>query len=182
MPRYEIRLSGSGGQGMITAGIILANAAAIYENKNAVQSQSYGPEARGGASKAEVIISDEEVNFPKVTAPDILVALTQEAYDKYSKDLKKGGILIVDNELVPKIDAGGFKVYSLPLLADVTEKLGKAQSLNIAAIGALNAACHVVGGDALLKSVLSMIPKGTEDANKKALEIGAELAEKAKIK
>lgn len=165
---------------MITAGIILANAAAIYENKNSVQSQSYGPEARGGASKAEVIISDEEVNFPKITSPNILIALTQEAYDKYSQDLKKGGVLIVDNELVPNIKAEGFEVYSLPLLAAVTEKLGKAQSLNIAVIGALNAVCHVVGDDALLKSVLSMIPKGTEEANKKALQIGAELAEKAK--
>ena len=94
MSRFEIRLSGSGGQGMITAGIILANAAAIYENKNSVQSQSYGPEARGGASKAEVIISSDEINYPKVTSPDFLVALTQEAYDKYSKDIKDDCLII----------------------------------------------------------------------------------------
>lgn len=178
MSRCEIRLSGSGGQGMITAGIILAAAAAIYENKNAVQSQSYGPEARGGSSKAEVVISDDEINFPKITAPDILVALTQEAYEKYSSDLKKGGTLIVDSTLVPKIKSENVTVHSLPLLETVTGQLGKSLALNIATIGALNAACRVVSEKALMEAVLSMIPKGTEEFNKKALEIGYSLVGK----
>ena len=178
MGRYEIRLSGSGGQGMITAGIIIANAAAIYEHKKSIQSQSYGPEARGGASKAEVIISDEDINFPKVTAPDVLIALTQEAYDKYSKDLKKGGVLITDSHMVTKINTEGFKVYSLPILQTVNEKLGKALSLNIAVLGVLNSACHIISEDALLKSIISMVPKGTEEANKQAFYIGVELVGK----
>src|SRR3990172_8617479 len=95
--QYEVRLSGSGGQGIILGGVILAEAAAIYEKKNAVQSQSYGPEARGGASKADVIISDEEIDYPKALKIDVLLALTQEACNKYIKDLKEGGVLIVDS-------------------------------------------------------------------------------------
>jgi len=102
--RTEIRLGGEGGQGMILAGIILAEAAAIYDGKNVVQSQSYGPEARGGASKAEVIISDEEIDFPEVIQADILIALSQEAYDKHSSDLKTGGLLIIDTENVEAVE------------------------------------------------------------------------------
>src|ERR1035437_4658030 len=100
MSRYELRFSGAGGQGLITAGIIMAKAASIYEGKQAVQSQSYGPEARGGASKAEGIISDEAIDYPKVTQCDELLAMTQVACDKYSHDLKEGGVLLVDSDLV----------------------------------------------------------------------------------
>ncbi len=89
--RYEIRFSGAGGQGLILAGVIMAEAASIYEGIQAVQSQSYGPEARGGASKSEVIISDGPIDYPKATIVDALLALTQEACDKYSHDLKEGG-------------------------------------------------------------------------------------------
>ena len=95
LDRTEIRLAGEGGQGMILAGIILAEAAAIYDNKNAVQTQSYGPEARGGASKSEVIISRGEIDYPEVINADVLVALSQEACDKYSSDLKKDGLLLL---------------------------------------------------------------------------------------
>ena len=98
--RYDIRFSGSGGQGIITAGILLAQAAAIKGGKNAVQSQSYGPEARGGASKAEVIISDDEINYPKIVSPDIVISLTQEAYNKYAVDLKDDAVVIVDTTMV----------------------------------------------------------------------------------
>lgn len=164
---------------MITAGIILANAASIYEGKKAVQSQSYGPEARGGASKAEVIISDVEINFPKVTSPDFLVALTQEAYDKYSVDLKPGGTVIVDGAFVKNVKDGDFKLYSMPVTNTVLERLGKQLGANIATIAAANAIGGFVSKDALLNSVLSMIPKGTEDFNKKAYEIGLELAAEA---
>lgn len=177
MERHEIRLSGSGGQGMITAGIILASAASLYEGKTSVQSQSYGPEARGGASKAEVIISTEEINYPKVMAPDVLVALTQEAADKYVHDLKDNGILIVDSMMVKNPPKGKFKVYEMPIIVSAAEKAGKALVANMVTLSALNTICKLVTPEALEKAVLAMVPKGTEDLNKKALSVGKELAE-----
>src|SRR6185369_12593623 len=113
MSRYELRFSGAGGQGLITAGIIMAKAASIYEGKQAVQSQSYGPEARGGASKSEVIISDGPIDYPKITKCDALLAMTQEAANKYSHDLKEGGVLLIDSDLVKNIPAGNFKMESI---------------------------------------------------------------------
>ncbi len=110
MERYEIRLSGSGGQGLILAGKILAEAAAIYEGLNAVQTQSYGPEARGGASKAEVVISDTEIEYPKAIELDLLLSLTQESCMKYSSDLKEGGILIIDSSFVKDPPEGDYRV------------------------------------------------------------------------
>src|SRR5210317_2115900 len=95
---YEIRLSGAGGQGLILIGKILAEAAAIYDDMNATQSQSYGPEARGGASRSEVIISDEDIDYPKAVNIDLLLALTQESVSKYYGDLKDGGIMLVDED------------------------------------------------------------------------------------
>ncbi|HOP80709.1 MAG TPA: 2-oxoacid:acceptor oxidoreductase family protein, partial [Armatimonadota bacterium] len=112
--RYEIRLSGSGGQGLILAGIILAEAAAIYEGKEAVQTQSYGPESRGGASKSEVVISGSEIDYPKVTSPDLLLAMTQESCTKYLGDLKEGGIAILDSFFVEKWPDNA-NVIALPL-------------------------------------------------------------------
>src|SRR5574337_1061996 len=113
--RYEIRFSGSGGQGMILAGIIMAEAAAIYGDKNAAQSQSYGPESRGGASKAEVIISNQPIDYPKATSIDCMLAMTQEACTKYHKDIKPGGILLVDSEEVKTTPTGDFKLLSFPI-------------------------------------------------------------------
>jgi len=182
MARHEIRLSGSGGQGMITAGIILAMAASLYDGKKSIQSQSYGPEARGGASKAEVIIDDIDINYPKVIAPDILVALTQEAVDKYSKDLKNGGVLIVDDMLVRKLPEGNFTVYKLPIIKTAAERVGKAMVANIVMLSALNTICHLVDSDSLNTAVLSSVPKGTENLNKKALEMGALLVSETTLK
>src|SRR5512138_314017 len=110
--RYEIRFSGAGGQGLILAGVIMAEAASIYDGKQAVQSQSYGPEARGGASKSEVIISEQAIDYPKATVVDALLALTQEAADKYSHDLKKGGMLLIDSDLVQKVPEGEFRTVA----------------------------------------------------------------------
>src|SRR5512138_1613436 len=114
--RYEMRFSGAGGQGLILAGIILAEAAAIHDGKQAVQSQSYGPEARGGASKSEVIISDHPIDYPKATSVDALLALTQEACDKYSGDLKQGGILLLDSDLVKRMPQGNYNVTRIPII------------------------------------------------------------------
>jgi 2-oxoglutarate ferredoxin oxidoreductase subunit gamma len=173
--RYEIRLSGSGGQGIVTAGVILAEAAAIYDDKNATQSQSYGPEARGGASKSEVIISDEEIHFPKATEIDLLLAMTQESCDRYSNDLKSGGILITDSTLVSKTPDGDFTLYPLPITEIARNKLGKIIVANIVALGAIVGISKVVSPQALESAVLARVPRGTENLNKEALNEGIKL-------
>ena len=106
--RYEIRLAGSGGQGLVLAGVILAEAAGIYDGKFVCQTQSYGPAARGGASKAEVVISDAEIDYPKAIRPDVLLAMNQTSLDKYLADLKPGGVLLVDADLVREVPRGFF--------------------------------------------------------------------------
>src|SRR5512136_221743 len=108
--RYEIRFSGAGGQGLILAGVIMAEAASIYQGIQATQSQSYGPEARGGASKSEVIISDGEIDYPKAECLDLQLALTQEAFDKYHEDLRPGGWLVIDSDAVAKVPVGDWRV------------------------------------------------------------------------
>lgn len=173
--RYEIRFSGSGGQGLILAGIILAEAAAIYDNKNALQSQSYGPEARGGASKAEVIISKDEIDYPKAENIDALISLSQEACEKYFDDLKEGGFLIVDKDLVTKVPEGNFRVYSLPFTTTAKYELGREFVANIIAIGATVELTKVVSKESIEKAVIARVPKGTEELNKKALLKGYEL-------
>jgi 2-oxoglutarate ferredoxin oxidoreductase subunit gamma len=170
---YEIRLSGTGGQGLILAGIILAEAA-LHDNKNAVQSQSYGPEARGGASKSEVIISDNEIFYPKVQSPDIFLALSQEACDKYISGVKKGGIVIVDSTVQVNVQRD-FSVYSIPVLYTAEDKLGKPMVANIIALGAIVGITNVVAKESLEKAVLSRVPKGTEELNRKALSEGYNL-------
>ncbi|MBM3189428.1 MAG: 2-oxoacid:ferredoxin oxidoreductase subunit gamma, partial [Chloroflexi bacterium] len=113
MARFEIRLAGTGGQGMILAGLILAEAAVVHDNKNACQTQSYGPEARGGASKSEVVIDDEEIDFPKVIAADVLLAMSQEACDAYYHDLKRDGLLVVDSLHVARVPTS--KAHRVPI-------------------------------------------------------------------
>jgi 2-oxoglutarate ferredoxin oxidoreductase subunit gamma len=177
--RVEIRLSGSGGQGLILGGVILAEAAAIYEKKNAVQSQSYGPEARGGASKADVIISDEEIDYPKALKIDVLLALTQEACNKYIKDLKEGGVLIVDSMMVKNLPNGNYKVYELPITETAKNKVGKVITTNIVALGAVTEITKVVSKEAIQKAVLARVPKMFLQLNKLALEAGFEVAQSA---
>lgn len=174
----EIRLSGSGGQGLILAGIILAEAA-LDDGKNACQSQSYGPEARGGASKAEVIISNEEIDYPKVRECDMLLALTQVACDKYIDTLKKDGILIIDNS-VQKPKRSDVKVVSVPIINTAAEELHKPMVANIVALGAINRIADIVSDESLAEAVLNRVPRGTEELNKKALERGFQLIEKCK--
>ena len=175
MARVDVRLSGSGGQGMITSGAILG-IAAVYDGKNAVQTKSYGPEARGGAARAEVVISDDEITYVKVIDADILVALTQEAADKFTPAVKPGGIVIVDELMVKNVPQGDFKVYVLPIIKSAAEKVGRSLVANIVTLGALNEITNVVSFESLEKAVLSKVPKGTEDMNKKALEVGREIA------
>lgn len=166
----ELRLSGSGGQGLILAGIILADAA-IRDGINAIQTQSYGPEARGGASKAEVLIADEEIDFPKVTTPDLVLALTQEACDKYVASIKEGGIVIVNKGITVPSSINA-KVYELPIMETAKTKVGKGIVANIVALGAIVELTQLVSKENLENAILSRVPKGTEALNRLALTEG----------
>jgi 2-oxoglutarate ferredoxin oxidoreductase subunit gamma len=168
--RMEIRLAGEGGQGMILAGIILAEAAAIYDNKNATQTQSYGPEARGGASKAEVVIAQGEIDHPEVIIADVLVAMSQEACDKYAGNLKKDGLLIVDQERVGRVPSS--RAIKVPITRLAQESSGKSITANVVALGVLVGLTDVVSRQAITQAVAARAPKGTEEMNKSALSAG----------
>ena len=173
--RFEIRMAGEGGQGMILAAIILAEAAAIYDNKNAVQTQSYGPEARGGASKGEVVISQGEIDYPEVINADVLVALSQEACDKYASGLKKNGMLIVDEEKVGRVPTNN--AIKVPITRLAIESTSKAITAYVVALGVLVGLTNVVSRDSIEKAVLARAPKGTEEINRKALLTGFNVAD-----
>ncbi len=172
--KHNFRFSGTGGQGLITAGIILAEAA-LLDGKEAVQSQSYGPEARGGSSKAEVIISDEIIHFGRVTCPDVLLAMSQEAANKYTKDCSKDTVVVTDSLFVQDVPGTYGKRIDLPITHTATEECGKTLFANIVALGAIVALTHCVSDQAIEKAVLNRVPKGTEEANKKALAAGMAL-------
>lgn len=171
--RLEIRLAGSGGQGLILAGIILAEAAGVYDGKFVCQTQSYGPEARGGASKAEVVISDAAIDYPKAIQPDVLLALNQKSLEAFSSDLKPGGLLLVDADLVKEAPAS--RVLALPFTR-IARDLGRAMAANIVALGALIQLTGAVSLESLTAAVLARVPKGTEDLNRRALAAGVAAA------
>ncbi len=175
MERRRIIFSGSGGQGVITAAIIFAEAAVLYEGLNAVQSQSYGPEARGGASRSDVIISDADIHFPKVIQPNILVCLTQEAYDTFSRLLRPGGLLLTDNHYVRqggKVDA---KQVGLDMYRSVMEEIGRPIVFNICMLGAFVQLSQLVKKESIMKVLKTRIPAGTLELNRQALELGVRL-------
>lgn len=173
--KLEIRLSGSGGQGVILASIILADAA-IEEGMNAIQTQSYGPEARGGASKAEVIISRDEIKFPKVSDCEILLSLTQKSYDKYVDSLNKDGILIADESVNVNMDEP-YKIYKLPILDTAQNKLGTHLVANIVSVGVIYALIgeDVISKPAMINSISNRVPPVTVDKNITAFEEGIKL-------
>lgn len=175
LERTEIRLAGEGGQGMILAGIILAEAAAIYDRKNAVQSQSYGPEARGGASKAEVIISDDDIDFPEVMNADILIILSQEAYDKYGGTVKDGGLTVIDTSMVLEMETD--TAVRLPITEIAKETTGRPITANTVALGVLVQLTNVVSKEAISQAVAARAPKGTQEINQAALEAGFAVVE-----
>jgi 2-oxoglutarate ferredoxin oxidoreductase subunit gamma len=170
--RIEIRFTGFGGQGIIKSGIMTAMAACIYSGRHAVQTQSYGPESRGGACKSEVVISDDEIDFPKVTEPDILVAMSQHAYNEYAESVKKGGVIILDSDMVPnekKLE--GVKVFRVPA-TKMAEELGRKIVANVVMLGAFAAITGIVEKEAFRDSIKVNVPKGTEELNLKAFEKG----------
>ncbi len=168
--RFEIRLSGSGGQGMILASVIMAEAIGADSSKNVVQTQSYGPEARGGASKADVVISTHEIFYPKAMELDLLLTMTQESLDKYLPHLKEGGTLIIDNVLVTEIPTDNY--YGLPFTRLAREEAGHVMVANVVALGAIAALTDIVSKEELTKAVVARAPRGTEEKNQKAVEIG----------
>ncbi|MBM4295089.1 MAG: 2-oxoacid:ferredoxin oxidoreductase subunit gamma [Deltaproteobacteria bacterium] len=172
--RYEIRLAGSGGQGLILAGIILAEAAGIYDGKHVCQTQSYGPAARGGASKAEVVISDQEIDYPKAIRPDVLLAMNQKSLDTYIHDLKPGGRLIVDSTFIQEIPLPG--AVAIPFTRIARQELGQEVVANIVALGALAALTKAVSRKSLEAAVLGRVPPHTRELNQKALQAGADAA------
>ncbi len=174
--RYEVRLSGEGGQGLVLAGKVLAEAAAIYDDMNATQSQSYGPEARGGASRSEVIISDEDIDYPKAVNIDLLLALTQESVNRYHKDLKDTGILIVDEEAAATLPEGNFRIFKVPIIEIARKDVGKALVANIVALGLITELADVVSHEAVESAILARVPKGTEELNLSAFKAGVEAA------
>lgn len=167
--RKEIRFGGFGGQGIVTMGIILARAAALHDDLQATQTQSYGPEARGGASRSEVIISDQAIYYPKLQRPEIFVCMSQQALDKYIKDLR--GMLIYDSSLIKNVPQG-VELYGIPATLLAKKELGKTIVANIIMLGALVQISGVVTRGALKEAVLESVPKGTEELNTSALELG----------
>jgi 2-oxoglutarate ferredoxin oxidoreductase subunit gamma len=177
--RYEIRFSGSGGQGLITAAVIFAEAVGVYDGQYVCQTQSYGPEARGGKSKAEVVISDTPIDYPKARRINLLLAMNQAACDAYYRDLTPGGLLVVDESLVEQYPTS--RVVAIPFTAIAREELGKVMVANMVALGAVGQLSGQVNNDSLEKALLARVPPGTEELNRKALLRGMEEAAKVNL-
>ena len=182
MERCRMVFSGSGGQGVITASIILAEAAVLYENLNAVQSQSYGAEARGGSTRSDVIISDSRIDYPKVIQPNVLICLTQEAYNKFYQIIRPGGLLITDTRYVKtqkKVDA---QQRELPMYEHVMEKIGKPIVFNICMLGSVIRMTELVSPDSIMEVLQTRILPDFLDINRQALELGLTLGDQFKSK
>ncbi len=172
MERCRLVFSGAGGQGVITAAIVLAEAAVRHAQLNATQTQSYGPEARGGATRADVIIADTDIRFPKVTQPNVLVCLTQEAYNKYQAILRPGGLLLTDARFVKIQNNLDAWQVQLPMHQAVTEQIGKPVVLNICMLGAVLAMTDLVPPEAILKTLAARLNQEYLTLNRQALELG----------
>ncbi len=177
--RYEIRLAGMGGQGLLLAGLILGEALALYDGKNVVQAQSYGAEARGGASRSEVIIAEEGVDYPRVIRADLCLALSQEACDRYGEELKTNGILIVDSQLVDRLPEER-EAYQFPITQWAELATGRRITANIFSLGLIAGLTDIVTRPSLEKSLRAHVPKGTEELNMKALAAGFDRAAEIK--
>ncbi|MFC1837884.1 2-oxoacid:acceptor oxidoreductase family protein [Thermodesulfobacteriota bacterium] len=174
--RFEIRLSGSGGQGIILASIILAEAAGIFENYHVSQTQSYGPEARGGRCRAEVVISSSQIDYPKAVQLDMMLALNQTSCDAYCYDFKHNALLLVDSGLVEQVPTS--RVVELPFTKIAREATGKDFTANIVALGALGHLCPILSTKSLESALAARVPTGTKKINSKALQAGIKAAKK----
>ena len=176
--KKEIRICGFGGQGVILAGFIIGKAACVFSDYNAVQSQSYGPEARGGAARSEVIVSDEKIGYPRPTGVDLFVAMAQEAFDTYRKDIRDDTVVIIEPDLVPKHDIGR-RVYKIRA-QNIAEELGNRIVTNIAMVGAITGIYDLLSADAVKKAVIDSVPKRFTELNVKAFERGLEAGKNAR--
>ena len=175
----EVRIAGFGGQGVVLAGVLLGQAA-IGDGLHAVQNQSYGAEARGGAARSEVIVASEPIIYPEVIAPHIMAAMSQAALDRYLPDLRAGGTLILDEELVSRVpDLPGNRILRGPFTTVAGQELGRPIVANMVMLGFLGTITAVVTRDSLRRAVRQGVPPGTEELNLKALERGLELAARA---
>src|SRR6056297_2983324 len=181
MAKTRLVFSGSGGQGVITAGIIIAETAVLHEGLNAVQSQSYGAEARGGATRSDIIISDAPIYFPKIVQPNVLVCLTQTAYTKYLPSLRPGGLLITDSRWVHIEKTVDARRYELPLTVTVSEKIGNPVVLNICMLGAVVRLTEVVSPEAVKEVIRERVPKNFIKLNETAFNLGYDLAQNLAI-
>lgn len=171
--RHEVRFSGFGGQGIILSAVILGRAAVMYDGNYAVQTQVYGPEARGGASMSSVIIDDSPILYPKVRDPDILVIMSQEGFEKYGANAAEKAIMILDSSLVrsrPRC-----RYFEIPATTEAKNTLGREIVANIVMLGALVRATGIVREESLEKAILDSVPKGTESLNVRAMKRGMEL-------
>jgi 2-oxoglutarate ferredoxin oxidoreductase subunit gamma len=176
--RVEVRFAGFGGQGIIKSGIIVASAACIHGGKHAVQTQSYGPESRGGACKSEVVISGEDIDFPKVVEPDVLVVMSQHAYNDYLDDVKAGGTVIMDPDMIPtEKTLKDVKAYRVPA-TKIAEQLGRRIVANIVMLGAFVAITGLLDAHVMKEAIKENIPEGTEELNLAAFEKGYEYGKK----
>jgi 2-oxoglutarate ferredoxin oxidoreductase subunit gamma len=181
MQLTEIRLAGFGGQGVILSAIVLGKAASIYQGAFATMTQNFGPEARGGACSAQLVLSDAPVLYPYVTLPDILVVMSQEAYVRFGSELKDGGIMIVEQDMVRVSDLKqGIKVYSVPATR-IAEELGKRMVLNSVMVGFFTAITQLLDPDAVRKAVADSVPPSSRELNLKAFERGLEYGATALI-
>lgn len=174
--RYEVRLSGSGGQGIILASVVMAEAVAVYEGLKVSQSQSYGPEARGGRCKAEVVISNREIDYPKVIQLDLLLAMTQEACDAYFYDFKPNGLLLVDSTFVTQVPTS--RAIGLPFTRIARDEIGREMTANMIALGAIAAVCPLVKVKSMEAALLLRTPAGTRELNLQAFKAGVKAARK----
>ena len=174
--RYSIRFSGAGGQGLLQAARIIAEAAAIYDNKNAAESCSYGPEARGNASRAEIIISDEAIDYPKVESIDLLMVLTQEAYDKSIGELGSEGMVIADKQVRAGNEIAGRLLHSIPFTEIAENECGKPNMVNIVALGFFAAVNSVIERKSIRQAILARVPKMSEREYICAFEAGLRAA------
>ncbi|MEK7849584.1 MAG: 2-oxoacid:acceptor oxidoreductase family protein [Candidatus Omnitrophota bacterium] len=179
---YEIIFSGSGGQGIILGGRIFAEAASIYDNKEAIMTKSYGPEARGGASRAEVIISSAKIDYPKVRRADVLLAMTQQALDAYGNMLDENGLLVVDEILIKDVPRRFKNVFKAPFSALASKLLDNPIVLNIIALGSLAAITRAVSREALIRAALDHVPRKVLVLNRIAVDMGFKVVEDSGFK
>ena len=176
MSRTEIRIAGFGGQGVVLSGVLLGRAAVLYGGRYAIQTQTYGAAARGGAARSDVILDDSPIIYPQVTHPDIMTAFTNQALSKYIDDLCPGAVLIIDSGLVKPPEGTSFDIHGIPATNIASNTFGRSIVANMIMLGYMTALTGVIGQDALEAAIREGVPKGTEDLNLAAFAKGIELS------